>query len=86
MSALPMHQMMMRQATSMGRPLRTSDLRTDAVYYRPRGRMCKLMPAPLSGICSNGEQFHFEYVGAKGEGFWLAAGNVGIMRIAGGRP
>jgi len=83
MSAVPMHQMMMRHATSMERPLRAADLRTDAVYYSPRGLMCKLLPAPLSGIGSSGEQFHFEYVGCRGDGFWLMACNVGIMRIAG---
>jgi hypothetical protein len=64
--------------------LRVTDLRTDAVYYSPRGRMCKLLPTPKLGIGSGGDMFCFVYIGSqvKDDCFWLTAANVRLMRMA----
>lgn len=62
------------------RPLRPSDLNIHARYLSPRGLMCRLKPAPTRGMGSGGEMFFFEYQAAPGDGFWLTASNVGLMR------
>lgn len=62
------------------RPLRATDLNVHVRYLSPSRRMCRLMPQRTHGIGSNGSMFLFEYADKPGDGFWLTAGNVHIMR------
>jgi hypothetical protein len=60
------------------------DLRCDALYISPRGRLCKLMPVRTRGIGSGGDQFEFRYLERQAEGFWLRESNLRLMRLAPG--
>lgn len=66
-------------------PVKPADLRLDAVYVSPSGRLCRLAPPPKHGPGSTGASFLFDYLAAPGrdllgDSFRLARANVGILR------
>jgi hypothetical protein len=67
--------------------LRACDLRTDAVYVSPRGRLVRLLPSVSRGPGSDGGAYQFAYVGSdrcnkrsEPDGFWLSVRNLHILR------
>lgn len=68
-------------------PVKVADLRLDATYVAPSGRLCRLAPPPKSGGgCTFGDTYLFDYVPAQGRGlvdadsFRLTRANIGLLR------
>lgn len=68
-------------------PVKVADLRLDATYVTPSGRLCRLALPPKSGPGSNGLSFLFDYLPAAGsqalvepDGFRLSRENVPLLR------
>lgn len=67
-------------------PVKVAELRLDAVYVSPSGRLCRLAPQPKHGPGSTGASYLFDYLPAPGRGlldadsFRLTRQNVGLLR------
>ena len=68
-------------------PVKVADLRLDATYVAPSGRMCRLAPPPKKGEgWASGTSYLFDYVTGPGrglldaDGFRLTRENIGLLR------
>lgn len=67
-------------------PVKVADLRLDATYVAPSGRLCRLAPPPKSGPGSNGLTYLFDYLPTPGrssvesDSFRLTRANIEVLR------